>query len=517
MALTTTVSLTGDDLTLADVWAVAVDGSEALLDEEGRRRLTAARSLVERAASAVSGEHTYGINTGFGRFVSKTIPPELASELQLRLLRSHACGVGEPYPREVVQGRDAPAREHPREGLLRRARRDRRAPPRLPQPRRRAGGSEPGLGRRFGRPRPARPSRASPRRRGTATVDGEELPGAEALARVGLEPVRLEAKEGLSLINGTQFMAAAGALALVRARPACEDRRHRLRPLARGAAGLEDELPAADPRAAAAPGPAARRPRTCSACSKGRPSSRPTAGATRSRTPTRSGAPRRCTAPAATCSRTPRRRSRSSSTRPPTTRSSSSSSDELVSNGNFHGQPLAFALDAVGDGARRARVHLRAARRAADEPVALGRPAGLPHARRGPQLRVHDPAVRGRRPRQREQGAVPSRRGRLDPDERRPGRPRLDGQRLGPQVPPGAGERRARARDRAARRARRRSSSSPRWSPASGARAAHAFVRSLSPAVIEDRPLAGDIEAVAAAIRSGELVAAVERDVEALA
>ena len=58
--------------------------------------------VVERAAHGTS-EHTYGINTGFGRFVSKSIPEELTKELQLRLLRSHACGVGEPYPDEVVR------------------------------------------------------------------------------------------------------------------------------------------------------------------------------------------------------------------------------------------------------------------------------------------------------------------------------------------------------------------------------------------------------------------------------
>ena len=49
------------------------------------------------------GDHTYGVNTGFGRFVSESIPPEQAAELQLRLLRSHACGVGEPYPDDVVR------------------------------------------------------------------------------------------------------------------------------------------------------------------------------------------------------------------------------------------------------------------------------------------------------------------------------------------------------------------------------------------------------------------------------
>src|ERR687895_2151390 len=103
MAVTAAVSLNGDDLTVDDVWAVAVERAPAGLSEEGRERMRAARALVDRAAGTVSGESTYGINTGFGRFVDKTIPFELSEELQLRLLRSHACGVGDPYPHEVVR------------------------------------------------------------------------------------------------------------------------------------------------------------------------------------------------------------------------------------------------------------------------------------------------------------------------------------------------------------------------------------------------------------------------------
>ena len=64
--------------------------------------MRAARALVERATHGTH-EHTYGINTGFGRFVNRSIPEELTGELQLRLLRSHACGVGEPYPDEIVR------------------------------------------------------------------------------------------------------------------------------------------------------------------------------------------------------------------------------------------------------------------------------------------------------------------------------------------------------------------------------------------------------------------------------
>src|SRR5204863_1806018 len=72
------------------------------LSDLAREKIARAHALVERAAHGTR-EHTYGINTGFGRFVSQSIPEELTEELQLRLLRSHACGVGEPYPNEIVR------------------------------------------------------------------------------------------------------------------------------------------------------------------------------------------------------------------------------------------------------------------------------------------------------------------------------------------------------------------------------------------------------------------------------
>src|SRR5438034_8539154 len=97
MARTTAVRLTGEDLTPDDVWHVAVEGGGAELDDSAREKLAAARAVVEAALR--KDEPTYGVTTGFGRFVSTRIPGELAEELQLRLLRSHACGVGEPYPR----------------------------------------------------------------------------------------------------------------------------------------------------------------------------------------------------------------------------------------------------------------------------------------------------------------------------------------------------------------------------------------------------------------------------------
>src|SRR6266542_4842489 len=101
MAQTTVVRLTGEDLTTADVWEVAVEGAAAELDDSARAKMATAREVVDRAVSAEGP--TYGVTTGFGRFVSTRVPSELAEELQLRLLRSHACGVGEPYPREIVR------------------------------------------------------------------------------------------------------------------------------------------------------------------------------------------------------------------------------------------------------------------------------------------------------------------------------------------------------------------------------------------------------------------------------
>ena len=91
MAQATAIRLTGDDLRLEDVWAVAYHGATAELADEAHGRMAAARELVERSAG--ESHHVYGVNTGFGRFVSRSIPPELTGELQLRLLRSHACGV----------------------------------------------------------------------------------------------------------------------------------------------------------------------------------------------------------------------------------------------------------------------------------------------------------------------------------------------------------------------------------------------------------------------------------------
>src|SRR5215210_6662304 len=101
MAQTGVIALTGEDLTVDHVWSAALGGAKASLADRAIERMRAGREIVE--AAAADPARTYGVNTGFGRLVTKTIPRELADELQIRLLRSHACGVGEPYPDEVVR------------------------------------------------------------------------------------------------------------------------------------------------------------------------------------------------------------------------------------------------------------------------------------------------------------------------------------------------------------------------------------------------------------------------------
>ena len=207
------LELTGEHLTIADVWDVAVEGRPATLGESGRRRASAARAFLEDQV----GDHTYGVNTGFGRFVSQSIPPEHAADLQLRLLRSHACGVGDPYPDEVVRGAMllrantlakgfSGVRVETIELLLQVL--EAGIVPHVP-----SRGSVGASGDLAPLAHLALPLVGE----GEASVEGRRLSGAQALASAGLAPITLEAKEGLSLVNGTQFMTSMAALALVRA------------------------------------------------------------------------------------------------------------------------------------------------------------------------------------------------------------------------------------------------------------------------------------------------------------
>ena len=209
-------ALTGDDLRIEDVWEVAVHRAPV-----GARRRGAREDGGGPGARRPGrpDEHTYGVNTGFGRFVSESIPDEQVEELQLRLLRSHACGVGEPYPAEVVRAAMllranalakgySGARVETVELLIECL--NRGVLPRVP-----ARGSVGASGDLAPLAHLALPLVGE----GRAWCRGRRCSaGPTRSPRSGSSRSRLAAKEGLSLINGTQFMAAMAALALVRAR-----------------------------------------------------------------------------------------------------------------------------------------------------------------------------------------------------------------------------------------------------------------------------------------------------------
>jgi histidine ammonia-lyase len=209
--------LTGRDLAIADVVEVARTGRRVELAAEAIERMRASRTVVERLVA--EGETVYGVTTGFGDLADVHIEPQQTAELQRNLVRSHSAGVGDPLPTEVVRAM-----------LLLRA-------------------NALAIGLSGVRPQvvkllidmlnatvhPVVPSRGSVGASGDLAPlahlalvligEGEAWvddagpgPGAEALARAGLQPIALEAKEGLALLNGTQLMAGLAALALHDAR-----------------------------------------------------------------------------------------------------------------------------------------------------------------------------------------------------------------------------------------------------------------------------------------------------------
>jgi hypothetical protein len=228
--------------------------------------MEAARALVERV-----GEHTYGVNTGFGRFVSESIPDDQVEELQLRLLRSHACGVGEPYPDEVIRAAmllraNALAKGYSGARIetveLRSS-----STAACYRGCRRAGRSGDG----------SRTARASgtPRGRGTAWFEGALLSGEEGRRRGARAGFR---QGGARRSTGRNSWRRWRARARPRRRPGPQI----WRALSRRCR-IADELSPGDPRGTTPRG--ADPPRTCTSCSKA-PVIESTAGATRCRTPT---------------------------------------------------------------------------------------------------------------------------------------------------------------------------------------------------------------------------------------
>jgi histidine ammonia-lyase len=207
------ISIDGSPLSLEDVCAVA-DGAQILVKPDAWERMRASRAVIEQIVEG--GRSVYGVNTGFGKLSEVAIPRDKLSELQVNLVRSHACGVGEPLERKetrammllranVLAGGFSGARPVVLEHLV--AMLNSGIHPVIPS--RGSVGASGDLA-------PLAHLALAAIGEGQAEFGGQVFAGAEALFRAGLAPLKLEAKEGLALLNGTQAMAAVGGLALAR-------------------------------------------------------------------------------------------------------------------------------------------------------------------------------------------------------------------------------------------------------------------------------------------------------------
>jgi len=206
------VLLTGNDLTFAQLYAVALRGEAVGLAPGAVERMNAARAVVERLVA--SGATAYGINTGFGKLASVRISPEQVRQLQVNLVRSHASGVGAPLSEAetralMVLRANALAKGfsgvRPRvvETLCQML--NAKVHPVIP-----CQGSVGASGDLAPLAHLAHVMIGE----GLAILRSETMSGDAAMKRAGIAPIKLEAKEGLSLLNGTQGMLALLSLAL---------------------------------------------------------------------------------------------------------------------------------------------------------------------------------------------------------------------------------------------------------------------------------------------------------------
>ncbi len=208
------VWLDGEHLTLEQAAQVARGAPaewDVVLSDTARARVQRARAAVDEAVAA--GQIVYGLTTGFGAFKDRIISPDQTRQLQRNIIMSHAVGVGEPISRDVTRAMmliraNTLAKGHSGVrletlqlllDLLRRG-----VHPVVP--------CQGSLGA-SGDLAPLAHVALVLIGLGEAEYQGEVMPGAAALARAGLKPVELGAKEGLALTNGTAFMTALGVLA----------------------------------------------------------------------------------------------------------------------------------------------------------------------------------------------------------------------------------------------------------------------------------------------------------------
>jgi len=201
-----------EELKLEELVAVARGGAKLKLHVSAKAIISDSRNAVEQMLK--EGRVVYGITTGFGSFYNKTINPDETHELQRNLIESHACGIGNPLPEDVVramillrvkslsQGFSG-IRLSTIEKLLEML--NKNVVPVVPEK-----GSLGASGDLCPLSHLALPLLG----KGEAFFNGKRMDGKEAMACAGIETIELEAKEGLALNNGTQCMTAIGALAV---------------------------------------------------------------------------------------------------------------------------------------------------------------------------------------------------------------------------------------------------------------------------------------------------------------
>jgi histidine ammonia-lyase len=204
----------GRSLTIESAIDVAVNGAAVKASAQSLRQMEKFRALLEQKLSR--GDVVYGVNTGFGSLSDKVVRPDHLEELQLNLIRSHSAGVGSPMPPEIVRaamlirlnsllnGNSAARREVAElfVGMLNKG-----VTPLVPE-----FGS---LGASVDLV-PTAHMALTMVGEGRAYRRGKLMESSKALSASKLKPIVLHAKEGLSLINGTQFTAALGCVAVYR-------------------------------------------------------------------------------------------------------------------------------------------------------------------------------------------------------------------------------------------------------------------------------------------------------------
>lgn len=207
--------LNGHPLSLAQIARVALEHESVEIAAEARAAVSASRRVVEQIVA--QREVIYGVSTGFGKLSDVHIPPDKLEQLQVNLVRSHACGVGRPLSEPEVRAM-----------MLLRANvltlgfsgirvavirllvemLNRRVAPVIP---------EKGSVGASGDLAPLAHLALALLGEGDAFFEGKRMAAADALKLAGLQSTDLQAKEGLALLNGTQAMHAVGGLALWRA------------------------------------------------------------------------------------------------------------------------------------------------------------------------------------------------------------------------------------------------------------------------------------------------------------